>query len=198
MGRGGFKRGKVYERISLFPVRRDADEDDVQDLAGDKHDRKKKKPEGEVLAKEIGGEVHLPPWARLEDHETGDQFGTGQAKPDEELRIQEPEKTKPPPKPRKNVKGKREAPWSRDMRLPPRKRNTKAYSNPKQAGGEQQLPKINGQLMDSAMDGSVDFGMIEPRPFPELLAEVTAWHTLSGKDYEIWPFHVQKCADYLW
>lgn len=204
MGKDSFKRHKVYERIALYPVRKDGDEDDVQDLAGDRLDREKRAKEhkevkGEELAKALGGEVHMPSWARLEEHESGDQFGTGSGDKEEAeaLKIHEPWVAKA--RKRKMGQGARSSPYGAKKQASEmmRQRNMSAYVKTPQNKWDGRTPKVNGKLAEMAWNGQ-DFGFVQPRPFQELLDDITSWHKLHGKDYEIWPFHVQKCADYLW
>lgn len=38
----------------------------------------------------------------------------------------------------------------------------------------------------------------QPRPFEELMDEITQWYYMSGNDYKIFPFSVMRCIDYTW
>lgn len=74
--------------------------------------------------------------------------------------------------------------------------------NERPASKKSKTGKININYGPAGAGNDVDkmqlLDYYTPRPFEELMSELTQWYLQSGTDYQIFPFHVMRCCDYLW
>lgn len=79
------------------------------------------------------------------------------------------------------------------------KQSPKSKRRREYEGTDPRCPASQRKRQGTALAHENDDEWAEPKPFfEELIPDITQWVTLSGKDFEIFPFHVMKCSDYLW
>lgn len=66
-------------------------------------------------------------------------------------------------------------------------------------GSKRGKVNINYGMSETAWDEKLQaLEYYQPRPFETLMEEITQWYIQGGTDYQIFPFHVLRCCDYLW
>ncbi len=184
------KTGKFLDKVALYPARAAEDEDDIQHFKHPQTETEKRELSGKKAYEHIEREQHMPNDAVIDsENENNDDPPTmedkdpktclAQACEGEELTGQEQD-ARLSTKTRKKAKKLKSEPY--------RKRRLGALS-------------ISTAVSDYAYNEDDPFGGfgLTPRPFTELLDEITQWEIKSNPhEYRRFPFHIQKCADYQW
>jgi len=168
------KRGAKEEYTDpalLYPIPKPGeDEDDMQDFFV------APKPPREMPPKMLKKEDHMPDDAVTTEH----QF---------------PEKEE-----WKSMFGvdprQKNDPWQKPILMDPAPRQAaKApYRGTKDIPNAEMPNRLTSRLAEIQM--AVE--QYQPLDFEKLMKELTQWYIQKGKDYEIFPFHVLVCCDYLW
>jgi len=166
----------------LFPLPNPKDdEDDIQEFFVPPS------PTREIPADIDKKEVHMPDDAVLAD----DQFDEDKGKKGERKRGQIDQEAKQFLDDRMAMKGRTQGNGLASMLPEPDEKN--------RYGLKSRGPKLRSTRSGNAWDEQLqELCYYQPRAFEELMEEITQWYILKGKDYQIFPFRVLRCTDYLW
>jgi hypothetical protein len=159
---------KSIKQAQLYPLKRKDKDED--DIQEVQHKKPRSVPQS--VAKKA---QHVLPGAKFEDKGSsksakGDKDGKADAK------GADPgdDKDKPP-----GGLGKRKREQDADKEL----------SDPRSSRASKVYGRIHGDYVRPPP---------EPKPWEELMTELTSYYTKSGPDYNVFPFPILKCSDYSW
>ena len=187
------KTGKHFDHVAMYPARADEDEDDIQAFKHPRTETEKRERSGMLAYEHVDRERHMPDDAVID-------------KESEEVKEPaDPDKVDPREALMKGEAGEVSAAEAQDARVPVESRKRKAA---KAAGSEPYRKRrlgaltIGTRVSDYGYNPDDQMGMgfgLEPLPFEDLLADITQWEIRSSPhEYQRFPFHIQKCADYQW
>lgn len=178
------KKTKVHKFAQLYPVRKDGDSDDISMLDKFKAQEMLKHGKRDLKPHEIvKDEAHVPNDAHMEED--------GQAGVPSDY-------VDPREKGGGRGRGGGKGGGGKRRKVGGDKTGNKLNADKLRKRNVGSIKYISSMADNAWNDDLNDFGMFDPKPFDELMEDITSWVTLSGSDYEIFPFHVMKCSDYLW
>lgn len=176
------KTGKYFDHVAMYPARADEDEDDIQHFKHPQTESEKREHAGKKAYEYVDKERHMPDDAVV----------------DSENEDNEPP---PPPEEKDPRESLAEANAGDQGPGPAAKRKQKQRPQPYRKRNKSAIP-IKTRVSDYAYNPEAllddPFGF-QPRPFEELISEITEWEIKSDPAaFKRFPFHTQKSCDYQW